>query len=111
MKLMSVCERLRSLLTAGLSIQHLQVSDESHAHGRGHSLESHFKVVLVSPDFTGLSRVQRHRCVYALLEAPLQEGVHALALHLFSPQEWQESQGLPDSPVCRGGSRQTADES
>ena len=102
---MPLAQRLQTLLTEGLTILHLQVSDESHGHGGGRLHETHFKVVLVSPDFTGLSRLQRHRRVYALLQQPLQEGVHALVLHLFSPQEWQESQVLPETPACRGGGR------
>ena len=84
-----------------LQPQALQVEDESHMHSRGQ--ESHFKVVLVSAAFDGVRKVQRHQKVYAAL-GDLMQQFHALALHTFSPQEWQAEQAIPDSPHCRGGS-------
>ena len=36
----------------------------------------------------------------------LSGSVHALALHLYTPGEWQTRHGaIPDSPDCRGGSK------
>jgi len=35
----------------------------------------------------------------------LSSGIHALALHLYSPAEWEKQQGnIPVSPDCQGGS-------
>lgn len=83
--------------------QEFQIEDESHMHSRG--LESHFKVVLVSAAFDGVRQVQRHQQVYAAL-GDLMQQFHALALHTFSPAEWQAEQAIPDSPHCQGGSLQ-----
>jgi stress-induced morphogen len=41
--------------------------DESHMHSRG--LETHYKAVIVSEQFTGLNAVKRHQKVYATWEA------------------------------------------
>ena len=84
---------------------HLEVVNESHMHNVPEGSESHFKVVLVSEAFESLSRVKRHQAVYQTLSAELQGGVHALALHTLSPNEWQTSASTPDSPQCLGGSR------
>jgi BolA protein len=45
--------------------------------------------VLVSPDFVGKRAVQRHQMVYALVTDEMSKGLHALALHLYTPDEWQ----------------------
>lgn len=96
---MSMRERIQAALAA-LEPQHLEVLDESHMHSRG--LETHFKVVLVSPLFAGLNAVKRHQKVYASL-GELMGQFHALALHTYTPEEWAEQGGAPDSPTCRGG--------
>ena len=83
----------------------LKVENESHMHG-GPARDSHFKVTVVSEYFTDLSRVKRHQYVYKLLTEELNTGVHALALHLYSQQEWEERHhNSPDSPDCLGGSK------
>ncbi|MCY1270597.1 DNA-binding transcriptional regulator BolA [compost metagenome] len=87
---------------AALDPQHLEVLDESHMHSRG--LETHYKAVIVSPAFAGLNAVKRHQKVYASL-GELMGQVHALALHTYTPEEWAEQGGAPDSPTCRGGSK------
>lgn len=86
---------------AQLSPSLLQVEDESHMHSRGQ--ESHYKVVIVSEAFAGLGKVKRHQLVYSTL-GTLMGQFHALALHTFTAQEWQQSNGAPESPTCRGGS-------
>ena len=48
----------------------------------------------------------RHQNVYEILADELSGSVHALALHLYTPGEWQTRHGaIPDSPDCRGGSK------
>lgn len=84
---------------------YVQVINESHMHSVPLNSETHFKVVLVSAQFVGKRQVQRHQAIYACLAAELQAGVHALALHTFSPDEWQASGQTPVSPQCLGGSK------
>jgi BolA protein len=90
------------LQTALKSLQpkHLEVMDESHMHSRG--LETHYKAVIVSEQFTGLNAVKRHQKVYASL-GELMGQVHALALHTYTPDEWSQQGVAPASPACKGG--------
>lgn len=82
----------------------VQVENESHRHNVPVNSETHFKVTLVSSRFEGLMPVKRHQQMYALLADELSGPVHALALHLYTPEEWQaRGGGRPDSPNCRGG--------
>ena len=83
---------------------HLEVLNESHGHSVPAGSESHFKVVLVSAAFADQRQVQRHQQVYGLLREEMQGSVHALALHTYTPQEWQRT-AVPDSPQCLGGSK------
>ena len=80
---------------------HLRVENESHMHSVPEHSETHFKVELVSDSFQDLRPVKRHQMVYQLLANELDGGVHALALHLYTPEEWQGKS--PDSPLCHGG--------
>lgn len=98
-------DRLVAKLTASFAPAHLQVINESHMHSVPPGSETHFKVVLASESFAGRRQVQRHQAVYACLADELQTGVHALALHTFSPEEWQASGAVPASPNCMGGSK------
>jgi BolA protein len=98
---MSMREQLQTTLQA-LQPEHLEVLDESHMHSRG--LETHYKVVLVTPLFAGLGAVKRHQQVYACL-GELMGQVHALALHTYTPDEWLAQGAAPASPTCSGASK------
>lgn len=96
---MSVAESLQAKL-AVLNPVHLELINESHMHA-GPATDSHFKLVLVSDAFEGLRAVARHQKVYGLLADELKGPVHALALHLYTTQEWQTAE-VPASPKCQG---------
>lgn len=83
--------------------QHLQLENESYMHNVPPGSESHFKLTLVCDEFQGVSKVRRHQQVYGVLAEEMAGPVHALALHVFSPEEWQQ-QNVPASPQCLGGS-------
>ncbi len=91
-----------------LQPSHLELVNESMQHaGYFEGKESHFKLTLVSAAFTGKRLVARHQQIYALVNHLLtrQNGsVHALAIHAYTPSEWQtlaESlDNVPKSPLC-----------
>jgi BolA protein len=86
--------------------EHLEVINESHMHSVPPGSETHFKVVLVSAQLDGKRQVARHQLVYRALADELAGGVHALALHTYTPAEWQaRAQPAPASPQCLGGSK------
>ena len=83
---------------------HIELINESHMHNVPANSETHFKVTLVSDSFDGMMPVKRHQQIYALLADELSGPVHALALHLYTPKEWQaRGSERPNSPNCRGG--------
>lgn len=85
-------------------LQHLDVVNESGNHNVPPGSETHFKVVMVSTEFEGTRLIARHRVVNDTLAEELAGGVHALALHTYTPEEWQARFGdAPMSPPCLGG--------
>ena len=98
-------QRIADKLSAALSPSHLEVIDESAGHNVPPGSASHFKVIVVAETFAPLGALERHRRVYQLLDDELKHGgVHALALHTYSPAEWIERQReAAESPPCRGG--------
>ena len=90
-------------ITAALAPSYLEVINESANHNVPKGSESHFKLIVVSPQFEGQRTLHRHRMVYAILQRELAGSVHALALHTYTDEQWREVENAPDSPSCRGG--------
>ena len=98
---MEVTKSITDKLAAACQPEHIELINESHMHA-GPATESHFKLIMVSGQFAGLPAVRRHQLVYRILQEELAGPVHALALHLFSPEEWQTPTAVPGSPQCAG---------
>jgi len=97
-------ESLVRKLEARFRPDHLEVTNESGQHNVPPGSETHFRVVLVSEAFSGQRRIDRHRSVNDALAGELADGMHALALHLYTPDEWRQRYGeAPLSPPCLGG--------
>lgn len=81
---MNMKDRISARLVT-LNPLELDVIDESEKH-RGHGGwreggETHFRVHIRAAAFDGVSRVERHRRINALLEDEFKAGIHALAIH------------------------------
>jgi len=88
MKPMSMEETIRRKLTESLAPTRLEVVNESHLHA-GHagddgSGESHFRVLVVSRRFAGLSRVAAQRVIYEVLAEEMKNGIHALSINVLA---------------------------
>lgn len=77
---MVTAESIQQNIAQGMATEHLGVTGD----GR------HFEAVVVSAEFAGMSRVQRHQRVYQTLGDRMREEIHALSIKTFTPQEWQE---------------------
>mgnify|MGYP006225818277 CR=1 FL=1 len=103
----STQQTIQQKLQQALSPIHLEVINESHMHNVPEGSESHFKVVVVSEAFAGKKLIARHRQVNQVLSEELAGGIHALALHTMTPEDWFNRGGtVADSPPCLGGSKQ-----
>ena len=81
-------QRIEAFLRERLDATDVQVIDESHKH-RGHAGAAggagHFRVVVVSPRFTGLSLVASQRLVYEAVAEMMDGEIHALAITTRAP--------------------------
>ena len=103
---MSVQQQIETKLKGALPLAHIEIVNESYMHSVPPGSETHFKLVLVSPEFNGKRSVARHQLVYQLLADELSGPIHALALHTYTEPEWaQRSGAAPESPQCMGGSK------
>lgn len=99
-------QQIEAKLNAALPLSHAEIANESHMHSVPPGSETHFKLVLVSSVFAGQRPVARHQLIYRLLSDELAGSVHALALHTYTEEEWQQRNGsAPASPQCMGGSK------
>ncbi|NGP54592.1 BolA family protein [Thioalkalivibrio sp. XN8] len=83
-------EKIRQRLETQLQPELLEIEDESRLHA-GHAGardgRGHFRVMIVSPAFQGLSRIARHRLVFDAMGELMETDIHALAVQAFSPDE------------------------
>ncbi|MCO1335241.1 BolA/IbaG family iron-sulfur metabolism protein [Microbulbifer sp. OS29] len=100
---MSLAKTIEEKLGAEFVPLHIEVECESHMHNVPPGSEMHFRVVLVSEAFKAVRKVQRHQKVYAVLAEEMAGPIHALALHIYTPEEWGGQ--APGSPECQGGGK------
>ena len=83
---------IEARLNAALAPIHLEVEDDGarHAGHAGAASGGHFNVTVVTPAFAGKTRVARHRLVYDALADELRQGIHALAIKAYTPEEFAE---------------------
>lgn len=102
---MNTQDTIHKKLSNGLPNIHLDIQNESHMHNVPPDSESHFRVVVVSDQFSDMKLLARHRTINKLLEQELSGSIHALALHTYTPEEWKlRGESATASPECKGGS-------
>jgi acid stress-induced BolA-like protein IbaG/YrbA len=72
-------ESIQINIAQGMVTEHLSVTGDG----------THFEAVIVSDEFAGKNRVQRHQLVYQTLGDRMREEIHALSMKTYTPQEWQ----------------------
>jgi acid stress-induced BolA-like protein IbaG/YrbA len=72
-------ESVKRGIEAGLACERVEVVGDG----------QHFQALVVSAEFAGRSRVQRHQLVYAALGERMREEIHALSMQTFTPDEWK----------------------
>ena len=71
-------DQIKSWIQEGLACEHVEVRGDG----------QHFEAVIVSPAFSGKSRVQRHQLVYAALGDRMRAEIHALSMQTYTPEDW-----------------------
>ncbi len=82
---------IEARLREALAAVHVEVEDESRLHAGHGASGGHYRAVVVSERFAGLSRVAAQRLVYAALGDWMTGPIHAFAVRTFTPEEWRAS--------------------
>ena len=72
-------QQIAELIQRGLPGSRATVASEDNVH---------FEAVVIAEKFAGLRSVQRHKLVYETLGALMGNEIHALALQVFTPDEY-----------------------
>ncbi len=89
---MSIIKSLEKKLRETFNPDMLEVINESHLHA-GHQPgfdgtgESHIRIRIISSQFDGITLIDRHRKINALLDDEIAAGLHAIAIEANSPDE------------------------
>ncbi len=89
---MSLAEQIKQKLEDALAPEFLEIINESDMH-KGHaghdgSGESHYRLKIVSHEFTTCGRIERQRMVYKILDHEIKELIHALSIEALAPDEF-----------------------
>lgn len=75
---------------AALQPSRMELADESALHA-GHAGAKggggHYRLTIVSQQFSGKNTLARHRMIYAALGPMMQQQIHALAIRAYAPDE------------------------
>ncbi len=82
---------IKTTLENQLEAVHVQIIDDSAAHA-GHlgaqGGGGHYRVIVVSARFEGLSPVASQRLVYQALSELMTTDIHALEMRTLTPEQW-----------------------
>jgi BolA protein len=88
---MNVAHSIEQKLAA-LQPSRLDLADDSALHAGHEGARSgggHYRLTIVSEQFSGKNTVARHRMIYAALGPMMQQQIHALAIRAYAPDEIQ----------------------
>ena len=89
---MGIIHDIEEKIRHELAPEALEIINESHLHA-GHQEtfdgtgETHLRIRIVANAFEGLSRIERHRRLNALVTAEMDKGLHAIAIEAKAPSE------------------------
>jgi len=84
---MKLVEEIRQRL-AILEPLSVEIQDDSHLHaGHAGSGGGHFSLTIVSSQFSGKSRIMRHRAIYQALNDLIPSNIHAVSIRAYAPEE------------------------
>lgn len=74
---MSLEDKIYKAVNSGLKCETINVSGDG----------THFDLYVISDDFKGLSKLERHRMIYQVLGTELVNEIHALSMKLLTKSE------------------------
>ena len=90
---MNLVHEIKSRLKKTMAIDHLTIMDDTGKHLRHQHYDGgrHFKIIIVSSTFEGVSLLDRHKLVYQALDGMIKNEIHALGLKTIATSEWKKN--------------------
>ena len=91
----TVAEQIEACLKTALPIEVFELADDSHLHAghAGNRGGGHYRILVVSPAFSEIGRLQRQRMVkQPLADWFADNRIHALSIRALTPEEYQSEQ-------------------
>ena len=90
---MNLVQEIKSRLKKTIAIDHLTIMDDTGKHLRHQHYDGgrHFKIIIVSSTFEGVSLLDRHKLVYQALAGMIKNEIHALGLKTIATSEWKKN--------------------
>ncbi len=79
---MDLVESIQSNIQNGMSCDLVRVAGDG----------QHFEAIVVSAEFSGQNRIERHQRVYRALGDRMKAEIHALSIKAYTPEQWSEMQ-------------------
>ena len=83
--------KILKLIKSKLTVEHISIEDltSKHQHHKHYNGGGHFKLTVISDDFTNLSLIQRHRLIYSILSDMMKTEIHALSMVTKTTSEYK----------------------
>jgi BolA protein len=87
---MNLVQEIKSRLKKTIAIDHLTIMDDTGKHLRHQHYDGgrHFKIIIVSSTFEGVSLLDRHKLVYQALNGMIKNDIHAIGLKTIATSEY-----------------------
>ena len=92
MKLEELQNIISKKISDVISVESIHIYDYTAQHENHATFDGnfHLSMTLVSPDFEGMSLIERHQLVYKAVDEYMHVEIHALTMKTHTPEEYQK---------------------
>ena len=93
MKLEKLQTIISKKISETISVDFIKIFDYTAQHENHATFEGnfHLSMILVSPDFEGMSLIERHQLVYRVVDEYMHDEIHALTMKTYTPEEYRKT--------------------
>ena len=88
-----VKDKIIALIESNVNVEYISIGDRTagHKHHKHYDGGGHYKLHVVSDDFSNMSLLKRHQIIYKLVNHMIQKEIHALSMITQTIAEYKNS--------------------
>tara|TARA_Y100001960_G_C14454949_1_gene719142 strand:+ start:56 stop:331 length:276 start_codon:yes stop_codon:yes gene_type:complete len=88
-----VKDKIIALIESNVNVEYISIRDRTagHKHHKHYDGGGHYKLHVVSDDFSNMSLLKRHQIIYKLVNHMIQKEIHALSMITQTIAEYKNS--------------------